>query len=54
VNSFYVRRFFRILPAAFFYLLVIAILAGIARHSSLPGGIGSRPSFFFPQLRHVV
>ncbi len=28
VKAFYIRRFFRILPAAFFYLLVIAILAG--------------------------
>jgi peptidoglycan/LPS O-acetylase OafA/YrhL len=27
IKSFYVRRFFRILPAAFFYLLVVAILA---------------------------
>src|ERR1700733_2041679 len=27
VRSFYIRRFFRILPAAIFYLLVIAILA---------------------------
>jgi peptidoglycan/LPS O-acetylase OafA/YrhL len=29
VNAFYVRRFFRILPAALFYLLVIAILAAL-------------------------
>jgi peptidoglycan/LPS O-acetylase OafA/YrhL len=29
VNGFYVRRFFRILPAAIFYLLVIAILAAL-------------------------
>src|ERR1700761_1579497 len=29
VNAFYVRRFFRILPAASFYLLVIAILAAL-------------------------
>jgi peptidoglycan/LPS O-acetylase OafA/YrhL len=29
VNAFYVRRFFRILPAAIFYLLVIAILAAL-------------------------
>ncbi len=27
IRKFYVRRFFRILPAAFFYLLVVAILA---------------------------
>jgi peptidoglycan/LPS O-acetylase OafA/YrhL len=29
VKGFYVRRFFRILPAAIFYLVVIAILAGL-------------------------
>jgi peptidoglycan/LPS O-acetylase OafA/YrhL len=29
VNGFYLRRFFRILPAAIFYLLVIAILAAL-------------------------
>src|SRR5580704_10396917 len=29
VRGFYVRRFFRILPAAIFYLLVIAILAAL-------------------------
>jgi peptidoglycan/LPS O-acetylase OafA/YrhL len=29
VNAFYLRRFFRILPAAIFYLLVIAVLASL-------------------------
>lgn len=44
VNGFYVRRVFRILPAAIFYLLVIAPWRHCRSFQFSPQ-IGSRPSF---------
>ena len=52
VKGFYVRRFFRILPAAIFYLPVIAILAAF-HVIPLFRWIGWGP-LVLPQLRHGV
>src|SRR3984957_12462405 len=54
VKSFYLRRCFRILPAALFYLLVLAILAGFHVIRLLPLVFLGALSFFLPQLRHGV